>query len=82
MAHNYDYLISPLFPHQKWWGFLFNKMEQRIRRCPYRNDECEREEINDSVLKHMCEGDSYFKCFEYQKIYENRDVKDWADCFV
>lgn len=57
-------------------------MEQRIRRCPYRNDECEREEINDSVLKHMCEGDSYFKCFEYQKIYENRDVKDWADCFV
>ena len=59
-------------------------MEQRIRRCPYRNDECEREEINDSVLKHMCEGDSYFRCFEYQRVQEDRDlsVKDWVNCFV
>ena len=59
-------------------------MEQRIRRCPYRNNGCERKDINDFVLRFMCEGSYYFKCYEHQRVQEDKDlsVKDWFDCFV
>jgi len=43
----------------------------RVSRCYYKNNGCERQDVNESVLKHMCEGSLFFKCEEYGRLNVN-----------
>jgi len=55
-----------------------NKMDkQKQQRCLYRNNGCEREDISESVLTHMCEGTMFFKCHEYCRLQEQSKEQDY-----
>ena len=46
-------------------------IKPKPQKCFYKGNGCERENINESVLTHMCEGSLYFKCYEYMGL-QNR----------
>ena len=83
------YNKSPLFLHQKWWSF-YSMEKQKTQQCEYKNNQCRRGPINQQVLTHMCEGDMFFKCYEFERLrYETgvakrekvsgvEGVYDWA----
>lgn len=49
-------------------------IERKIQRCPYKNNGCERKDINNFVLIHMCESNSYHNCYEYLRIKKEPKV--------
>ena len=60
------------------------KMEKpKNQRCYYKGNGCERTDINDSVLIHMCEGTMFFKCHEYCRLQEQHEQQnDYSRRFV
>ena len=58
--------------------------KQKNQRCNYKNNGCKRNNINESVLKHMCEGSLYFKCSEYLSLFDGTEEKeiDLSDVYI
>ena len=43
------------------------------QRCLYKGNGCERDGVHGAILKFMCEGDLFFKCYEYQRLHSDSE---------